>query len=296
MKISIRDGTLLAAEFPSLLDGLTALGLNSVEIAFHRDGRVTSPCTAKGQLSAAAACKKQLDCAGVSVCAVLLANDFTLPDLDAELAWIIRGAAAAKILGAPVVRLDANMKNATDWTTERRIERFTESLKKVLSAPETQGLDFGIENHGPIGNDPQFLRAVLGAVGDKRLGLTMDTGNLYWSGKPLSEVHQILEEFAPWTKHTHVKNIAYPSEKQNVPREMGWKYDQHCCALPDGDLDLARLVRALCVSGYDRTLCIENESLGRYSVEQRKDILRRDVEHLRRILAQEKPSVEAVMR
>ncbi len=286
MEISIRDGTIFAADSPTLLDGLTSLGLRSVEIAINREGRVTAPNTAKGQPAIPPLeCRQQLDRTGIQSCAVLMANDFTMPAMDAEIHWVIQGAAAAKALGAPVVRVDAYMRNALDWTPEKRIARFAECMKEVLASSEARGMDFGIENHGPLGNDPQFIEAVLEAVGDSRLGLTMDTGNLYWSGKPLEEVHRILERFAGRTKHTHVKNIAYPAETRNQPREIGWKYGEYCCALADGDIDLARVALSLKAAGYNRTLCIENESLGRYSIAERLNILRRDADHLRQILA-----------
>ena len=49
-------------------------------------------------------------------------------------------------------------------------------------------VDLAIENHGAQGNDPAFLDGVFQKVRSPRLGMTLDVGNFYWSGKPLSEV------------------------------------------------------------------------------------------------------------
>ena len=292
MHVSIRDGIIFAAEFPCLLDGLKALGLNSVELFFDRQDRIAALTTSQGQpfvsfreQSSRQRFQEQLEAADVTVCALCLSNDFSLPDVPAEIAWVIRASEAAKMLGAPVVRIDAYMKNATDWPLEKQFTHFAEAMKKILVAPEAEGTDFGIENHGAVGNNPHFLDAVLDAVGDQRLGMTLDTGNFYWSGKPLDEVHRILNHFVPYTKHTHVKNISYPAEVRNQHREAGWRYHDFACALPDGDIDLPSVVRTLHEAGYRRSLCIENESLRRYPPEVRKQMLLREADYLREILA-----------
>jgi sugar phosphate isomerase/epimerase len=82
-------------------------------------------------------------------------------------------------------------------------------------------------------------------------------------------------------KHTHVKNINYPPELANVRREVGVGYKDYCCALDEGNIDLARVVRILRAAGYDRDLCIENESLFKHPPEKRANVLRRDVAAVR---------------
>ena len=72
-----------------------------------------------------------------------------------------------------------------------------ETLKKIMAATESTGVAFAIENHGTTTNDPVFLNALFEGVGSKRLGLTLDTGNFYWFGHPLSKVYELYETLAP---------------------------------------------------------------------------------------------------
>jgi sugar phosphate isomerase/epimerase len=114
-------------------------------------------------------------------------------------------------------------------------------------------------------------------VDDPRLGLTLDTGNFYWYGVPLDELYGLIERFAPRAKHTHLKSINYPPELANARRETGAGYKEYCCALDEGNIDLPRVVRSLRTAGYDRDLCVENESLFKHPPEAKLDVLRRDV-------------------
>jgi sugar phosphate isomerase/epimerase len=158
-------------------------------------------------------------------------------------------------------------------------------IRQVLAATEDTDVDLGIENHGHISNDPAFLDGIFNDVPNARLGLTLDTGNFYWYGAPLDELYQTLKHFAPRARHTHLKSIAYPPETRDVRREKGWRYAELCCPIDEGDLDYRRIVQILRDAGYDskpaRTLCVENEALPRFPLEERADILRRDIAALR---------------
>ena len=100
-------------------------------------------------------------------------------------------------------------------------------------------------------------------VGSPRLGLTLDTGNFYWFGHPLSKVYQLYEMFAPRVFHTHIKSIGYPAEEREKQREVGWQYGKYHGPIYEGDIDFARVIAILKKAGYTNDLCIENESLGR---------------------------------
>jgi sugar phosphate isomerase/epimerase len=161
---------------------------------------------------------------------------------------------------------------------------FAKCMKKVLDATSSSNVALGIENHGFQGNDPDFLDGVLASVGSNRVGLTMDIGNFYWAGHPLEKVYKIHEHFAPVTKHTHVKNIAYPEDVRNTQRQLGWEYGKYVCPLPDGDIDIAKVVGILKKAGYKGDLNIEDESLGKFSQEEKAKVLKRDVDHIKQIL------------
>lgn len=288
MYVSVRDAIIRSAGFPTLLEGLKYTGLRAFELEVGRDMAVYQPeadWDSRVKLDTPHAVfeyRRQLEHHGIMVSALLLGNDFSRSEHDAEIDWVAGCAHVANEFEADAVRIDAVMspEDPDAWPLDRRIAVFADSMKKVLAA--TQGLrpQFGIENHGWPGNDPEFLSAIINAVGSPRLGNTLDTANFYWSGFPISEVYAILERFAPSTKHVHMKNIAFPSDMRDCRRERGWGYDKYCCPVLEGDIDMRRLVVWLKKAGYRGDLCIENESLGRYTVEERQQMIRGEAEFL----------------
>ena len=113
----------------------------------------------------------------------------------------------------------------------------------------------------------------------------MDTGNFYWRGYPLSEVYGILRILAPYTKHTHLKNIKYPEDQREITREAGWEYGTYVSPLDEGDIDHAKVLELLAEAGYDEDICIEDESLGHCKTpEERIAVLERDVAHCTAII------------
>lgn len=286
MYASIRDGMLLHAGYRTIAEGLTALGLSAVELDVNRQCAV-SALTLPGatfSLTSEASLKHlkaHLDEQGVRVSALLLANNFNADDLDKEVDWCAHAINAAGELGIKAVRIDSAMRGERDLDFDTRVERFVHGITRVLDATASSGVPLGIENHGACGNDHRFLNEVLDEVNSTRLGLTMDTGNFYWYGYPLDTVYEILEHFAPKAKHTHVKNIRFPEAERNRRREPGWKYGEYVCPIPDGDIDVGRVIGFLKHAGYDGDICIEDESLGRFSEPERREVLRRDVEYVK---------------
>jgi len=156
----------------------------------------------------------------------------------------------------------------------------------VLDRTPKSRVSLAIENHGAQGNDPAFLDGVFAKVNSKRLGMTLDIGNFYWSGKPLSEVYRIIEHFAPLARHTHVKNIRYPEELREQQRAVGYEYAKYECPIPDGDLDITRIVGYLKKAGYRNDLCIEDESLGKYDIPARRENVKAAIRLLRNAIGQ----------
>lgn len=291
MYASIRDVVIPHGGFDTLAEGLSYLGLDAMEVNIDRNMKVlavapsaTQPSFALDSDDAIEVYRAHLAERGVKATSFLMANNFNADDTNAEVAWAVRVVEAAHQLGMPAVRIDAAMRGEKELTFEERAGRFIGCVKDILAQTGGTGVDLGIENHGNQGNDPAFLKAVFEAVGSDRLGLTMDTGNFYWRGHPLNRVYEILEELAPLTKHTHVKNISYPEEIRNKEREIGYEYGKYVSPIPDGDIDHARVVAILKAAGYDRDFCVEDESLGKFPREERREVLKRDVEYVKGLL------------
>lgn len=288
MYISVRDCQPLAV-FGSIKAGLDAMGINSVELEYFRDRTVFSvgvsgarePLADGKSMEVFRRKCSELD---VRVSALLLHNNFATKDLDVEIDWVISCIKAADKLGVKAVRIDAFMSTEEDWPLDQRIQRFADCMGRVLDSTSDSDVQMGIENHGVQGNTPEFLDTVLNKVGSSRLGITVDTANFYWAGYPLSRVKEIIEHFAPRTKHTHVKNINFPEDQREIERPVGWEYGAYASTLRQGDIDIKWLVDTLRGAGYDGDLCIEDESVHRWDVDGQKEALIDDARVLRELI------------
>jgi sugar phosphate isomerase/epimerase len=290
MNVAVRDATVPVAPGRTIFHALRELSIDSIEVEVQADGTVPHVPTPDGKRCSIKddACVRELKVVlgseRVRTCALLLATDFSSNETaDAHVAWSVKAIRAARELGAPAVRIDTATRNK-NITPEQSRERFIQRIRQVLDQTKETGIDLGIENHGHISNDPKYLDGVFAAVGDPRLGMTLDTGNFCWYGHPLSELYKVLEHFAPKAKHTHVKNINYPKEIADTKRQVGYEYGKYCSPLDEGNIDMRRLVEIFRNAGYTRDLCIENEALGKYPESERLNVVRRDADTLRKAL------------
>lgn len=291
MFVSIRDEIVFAAGYKQLGEGLKDLGYQAVELLVQRDDTVPAlqPVEGKERLRLSgeeglAELKRQAEAVGVQICALCMGNNFNAADREAEISWAVRTVEAAANLGVPVVRVDPLLKGEPHRSPEETQALVVRALSEILQRTADSGVDLGIENHGGIGNDPEFLGYVLSTVNSPRLGLTLDSGNFYWRGWPLSKVYAIFERFARDVKHTHIKNIAYPEEVRESERAIGYEYGRYVSPIYEGDIDLSRYVRLLKQAGYSRDLCMEDESLGRYTEVERRENLRKGRQYLERLI------------
>ena len=291
MFVSIRDVIVMQTGFESLHEALTFYDLRHVEMVVEKDSSVRSLQPAAEQPRLFLDRKEDVDKlerqtkgSGLHITAFLLHNDFNAADSEKEIAWVTSTAGAAARLGVPVVRIDSIMSGEKALPLERRVELFAAAVKAVLDRTSRLKVAFGIENHGAQGNDPAFLDAVLRTVGSRRLGMTLDVGNFYWSGKPLAEVYRLLQIYAPRTLHTHIKNIRYPAEMRDTQRPIGFEYSKYVCPIPEGDLDMAKIASILKKGGYRYDLCIEDESLGKFDVPTRREHVKAAIAGLRRAI------------
>ncbi len=289
--VSVRDGILMAGGYASVAEGLAACGIAGVEIGVSGDCSVGALIAGTGKdrlmldsdddLKTLA---QQAAQAKARISGFLVPNNFNAKDKEAQIAWVVKVVEAAAKLKVPALRIDAIMDDAASMTLEERQSVFAACTTKVLDQTKRCAVDLGVENHGVQGNDPEFLEGLIKRVGSRRLGITMDMGNFYWAGYPLDTLYDILKRLAPHTKHTHVKNIKYPEALRNTRREPGYDYGRCCCPIPEGDIDIAKVVGFLKAAGYSRDLCIEDESLGRYDQATRRATLKSTAEFLAKLV------------
>ncbi|MCD6444652.1 sugar phosphate isomerase/epimerase [Candidatus Bathyarchaeota archaeon] len=285
MFLSIRDVILRYAGYGSLSEGLKSLGIDSFELYVGRDLKTRPIDGERFNLASrdeAARLKRSLEVRGFRVCALLLANDFSSPDLKQEIVYVKTGLEAAYRLEVRVVRINALMREIQGYGLEEYVDRTVEALEPCIRLCKETGVSLAVENHGVVANRVEFLKALFDRFPDGHLGLTLDTGNFYWFGYPLSRLYEIYETLAPYVKHTHMKNAAAKPGKKDVvrkPREV------EMTPLYEGDIALDRVIEILGKTGYDYDLTIEDESLDRFKPEERMTILRKDVEYLKCLLS-----------
>jgi len=221
--------------------------------------------------------KKNAPCAISSFC---LHNRFDEHG-DKEIEFVDKVVQAAVELKVPAIRLDFVPRKIKD--EKEYLKYAINAGKKIVKNSEGTKVRFGVENHGHTTNNVAFIEPFFDGVGSDRFGLTLDTANFYWYGYPLSKLYEIYEKFAGGVCHTHAKSINYPDDKQDIQRPTGWEYGKYCCPIYEGDIDFERVGKILRAKNYTGDLCIENESLGRFPKEKRREILAKEATLLHKI-------------
>ena len=282
LSFACRDDHVRLVDKKNSWEWLAEIGANAVEVTIRDDlslpwllhpDRKYSAATDDGIEALAA----DLKAAGKRISAFCMYNHFEdRPAFEVECGT--RVARAAKALGVKAVRIDVVPHKLS---ADAFLELAVKTLASLIEATEGTGVAFAIENHGKTTNDPAFLKPLLDRVGSKRLGVTLDTGNFYWFGHPLSRVYELYEMFAPSVRHTHCKSIRFPETEREKRRPMGWEYSKYNCPLYEGDIDFRRVLKILRAAGYSNDLCIEDESLGRFPAAERDAVLAKEIRYLK---------------
>jgi len=284
LAVGCRDVMLKNAGAEDCWKAFRAAGAETMELTVPDDLSLTSlvhptkkyTLASKAGLDELAADAKS---AGCRISAFCLSNKFDQrPEFEVE--WVAKAAQAAKALGVKAIRIDVVPRKPAG---PEFLDSSVKILKKVLAAMASTGVSLGVENHGRITNDPDFLDRLFAGVGSPLLGLTLDTGNFYWFGHPISKVYALFEKFAPRVVHTHAKSIRYPADQRDQQRKMGWEYAKYNCPVYEGDIDFRRVAEILKKAGYSNDLCIENESLGKFPEAERANVLARELAHLKSV-------------
>ncbi|OHB74743.1 MAG: hypothetical protein A2Z25_15385 [Planctomycetes bacterium RBG_16_55_9] len=283
--VACRDNLLRLTQKPDSWSAMKELGVTGVEVevdlalacpSLYGPGKTYSLATD----SDVQVVKDALDKNGLVITSFLMHNRLD-ERLDEELAWTGKLVKAALALDAKVIRIDVVPRRIKE--KEEFLPFAVKACKKLCDIVEGTPVRFGIENHGNITNDPEFLEQLFDGVGSSHLGLTLDTANFYWYGHPLDNLYAIFERFAPKAFHTHCKSIRYPEDKKNVERPRGWEYGKYCSPIYEGDIDFRKVAVILRRAGYTGDLCLEDESLNKFPEGERADVIRKEIALLRSI-------------
>jgi sugar phosphate isomerase/epimerase len=282
--VACRDNLLKTTKQPDSWSAMKELGVAGVEVEVNPDlacPGLYGPATGYSLATDADIRLLRDDLARnrLVITAFLMNNRFD-ERLEDELEWMKKVASAAQELNVKVIRIDVVPRRTP---AEKFLPFAVRACRQLCDIVGGTSICYGIENHGSITNDPEFLRGLFDGVGSPHLGLTLDTANFYWYGHPLDRLYEIFERFASRVFHTHCKSIRFPEDKKNVQRPMGWEYGKYAAPIYEGDIDFARVAAILRKAGYSGDLCLENESLGKYPDEQHAEILKKEVALLGRL-------------
>jgi sugar phosphate isomerase/epimerase len=283
--IACRDAHLDEVGEPDVWSAMKAIDVQGVEVTVDMDGKCPTlfgarqPYTIKD--------RKGIDQLGealeqhrVKISAFCLPNRFDERP-EEERAYVRMVTDAAVRLKVPAVRVDIVPRKIKDES--EFLDFMIGMCRKIIDDSKGTKVHYGVENHGHTTNKPEFLADLFEGIGSDRFGLTLDTGNFYWYGHPLSKLYEIYERFAKRVCHTHAKSINYPESEQEKQRPIGWEYGKYCNPIYDGDIDFIRVAKILSKAGYSNDLCIENEALGRFEKSKRREVLKKEAALLRKI-------------
>ena len=276
--VGCRDLHLKVAGKPDSWSCMQALGAEGTEVCaelnlscpnlFHPERKYTL-ATAEG----IHALKDDLAGSGCRITAFMMSNRLD-ERLEQELESARGLVNAARQLGVDVIRIDVVPRKLSG---DQFLPFAIDACKRLCAIAAGTPIRFGVENHGQITNDPQFLEKLFDGVGSDQLGLTLDCANFYWWGHPVDDLYPIYKKFAPRVVHTHCKSIRYPDDKKNIRREIGWEYGKYACPIYEGDLNFKRIIKILRKANYRGDLCVEDESLGKYPPNEQADVLRKEI-------------------
>jgi len=193
--------------------------------------------------------RRQVEAAGLSICAMTAANDFVYLDEDnvaREVTRMERVSGLAKILGTSVLRTEGG-RPKDSVPAERHVEAMAECLKRCLPFAERDQMTLAVDNHGLITNDADLQVRLLEAVGSPWVQATLDTMNYRWAGHDLDTVGRFYETIAPFVRHVHIKD------------GTGSLKDYKGCVIGDGEIDVPSAIAALKAVDFDGVWCVEYE-------------------------------------
>lgn len=186
---------------------------------------------------------------GLQIMALAAGNDFVVTDPDVikmQVARMKRVCGLAQLLGTNVIRSEGGRANP-DIPEDRRVDAMANCFRRCVPFLEEMGVYLGVDNHGVVTNDAELQMKLLGMVGSKYVGTTMDTMNYRWMGHELATCDRFYELSALRCVHLHLKD------------GTGSRGEYKGCELGAGEIHLEHAVKCLKAAGYDGLWCAEYE-------------------------------------
>ncbi|MHB0938553.1 MAG: sugar phosphate isomerase/epimerase family protein [Armatimonadota bacterium] len=177
--------------------------------------------------------------ANVTVAALALYNDFTVPDADEHFRQVehVRRMLheVAKPLNAKMVRVFLGMSDLTAAGEERALETF----RSLLPDLEATGIMLAVENHARVQTPPDRMAAVIAGAHSPLVGACVDLGSL-----PLDRHDIYLQHLGPLARYVHARTAAFDLDGEEL------------------HIDFKRAFAYLTEFGFDGVISIIYEGIG----------------------------------
>ena len=157
--------------------------------------------------------------AGIRCVALTLNSDFTgdsPAQRRAAVAYVKAGLAAARTLGAPILRVTSDRREKSDDLGAGAVDRVIGGLQRAVVVARAAGIRLALENHWGLTTEPEVLRHMVQAIDSPWLGVCLDLGNF-----PPEQRQAGVEMLAPYAIHVHTKAQAFDAHGEETRIDYG---------------------------------------------------------------------------
>ncbi len=158
--------------------------------------------------------KKHVFLRGLAISGTAVGNNFALPKgekLDQEIRNVKKWIDNAAIMGAPHIRVFSGSKAPEGMTDAEARKLSIEPLEECCEYAGKKGIYLGLENHGGIVNQSDWLLEIVKVIKSPWLGINLDSGNF-----KTEDPYQDIEKCMPYAVNVQIKPYIHrPNSKEN---------------------------------------------------------------------------------
>jgi sugar phosphate isomerase/epimerase len=156
---------------------------------------------------------------GLAISGTAVGNDFAKPKgekLDEQIRNVKKWIDNAAILGAPHIRIFAGHKAPEGMTDAEARKLSIEPIQECCDYASKKGIFLGLENHGGIVNQSDWLLEIVKQINSPWLGINLDSGN-FKTEDPYADIIKCM----PYAVNVQIKPYIHrPNEKQKEKPDL----------------------------------------------------------------------------
>lgn len=170
--------------------------------------------------------------------------------------FIRRGIIYAGLLGVPYVDTTDGATKIPGMSDKEQIDIIKYHLRQCLPVAENHKVIINVEPHGPFTTDPEILMDIVESLDSPWVGINMDTGNTFISGKdPVAFTRHVRK----YLNHMHCKDVSQALADAARGKETGISSSLvHIGEGANAD-NISGCIKYLAESGWDGVFSVECE-------------------------------------